>query len=151
MGRFIFVSFGLLVVFLSLSGTGADCPSDWSSYEGSCYKLFRQELKWADAERLCTLQHTRSHLVSFHSSEEVNFVASIIYPSLRASFVWMGLSDVWNECNWRWSDGAKLDYKAWGEVSECVGFRTNFNQGYITEWLSTSCFLSNYVLCEFEA
>uniref|UniRef100_A0A1W7RJZ6 C-type lectin 3 n=1 Tax=Agkistrodon contortrix contortrix TaxID=8713 RepID=A0A1W7RJZ6_AGKCO len=151
MGRFIFMSFGLLVVFLSLCGTAADCPSGWSSYEGHCYKLFIQKFQWAHAEKFCTLQHTGSHLVSFHSSEEVDFVAALIYPNVKASFIWMGLSNIWNECNWQWSDGARLDYKAWSEQSDCIGFRTNFRQGYITEWLSTSCYLTNYVLCKFQA
>uniref|UniRef100_A0A1L8D6F6 BATXCTL24 n=1 Tax=Bothrops atrox TaxID=8725 RepID=A0A1L8D6F6_BOTAT len=146
MGRFIFVSFGLLVVAVSLSGTGADCPPDWSSYEGSCYKLFEQRMNWEDAENLCTLQRKESHLVSFHSSEEVDFVVSLTYPILGADLVWTGLSNIWNECRLEWSDGTKVNYDASGSGSECVASKTTDNQ-----WWSFPCTRLEYVVCEFQA
>uniref|UniRef100_A0A194AQQ0 C-type lectin 1a n=1 Tax=Agkistrodon piscivorus TaxID=8715 RepID=A0A194AQQ0_9SAUR len=148
MGRFIFVSFGLLVVFLSLSGTGAAfcCPLGWSSYEGHCYKVFQKEMTWADAEKFCTQQHTGSHLVSFHSSEEVDFVVSKTYPILGADFIWIGLSNVWNQCRLEWSNGAKLDYNAWSEESECIASKTVGNQ-----WWSRSCNMTRNVACKFQA
>uniref|UniRef100_A0A1L8D654 BATXCTL20 n=1 Tax=Bothrops atrox TaxID=8725 RepID=A0A1L8D654_BOTAT len=145
MGRFIFVSFGLLVVFLSLSGTAADCPPDWSSYEGSCYKVFKEKMTWADAERFCTLQQRHSHLVSFHSSEEVDFVMTLTFPILKYDFVWIGLSNVWNLCDRRWSDDADLDYKPWSEEPECVVSKSTDNQ-----WLSFPCTRLQYFVCEFE-
>ncbi|XP_015671561.1 snaclec trimecetin subunit beta-like [Protobothrops mucrosquamatus] len=132
MGRFIFVSFGLLVVFLSLSGTAADCPSDWSSYAGHCYKPFNEAKNWADAEKFCTQQHRGSHLVSFHSSEEVDFVVSKTSPILKHDFVWMGLSNVWNECAKEWSDGTKLDYKAWSGQSDCITSKTSKSMWWCT-------------------
>ncbi|XP_039174583.1 snaclec 1 isoform X4 [Crotalus tigris] len=127
MGRFICVSFGLLVVFLSLSGTGAGfcCPLGWSSYEGHCYRVFQQEMTWEDAEKFCTQQHKGSHLVSFRSSEEADFLVSITYPVLKADLVWTGLRDIWNKCKLEWSDGTKLDYKAWSEESECIISKTS--------------------------
>uniref|UniRef100_A0A1L8D6G9 BATXCTL18 n=1 Tax=Bothrops atrox TaxID=8725 RepID=A0A1L8D6G9_BOTAT len=145
MGRFIFVSFGLLVVFLSLSGTAADCPPGWSYYEGSCYKVFQERMNWADAERWCTLQQIHSHLVSFHSSEEVDFVVKLAFPILKYELVWTGLSNIWKECNWRWSDGARLDYKAWGSGSQCVASKSTDNQ-----WWSRDCKEKLYFICEFE-
>nr|Q5FZI5.1 RecName: Full=Snaclec trimecetin subunit beta; Flags: Precursor [Protobothrops mucrosquamatus]AAW69916.1 trimecetin beta-chain precursor [Protobothrops mucrosquamatus] len=144
MGRFIFVSFGLLVVFLSLSGTAADCPSDWSSFRRYCYQVFQQKMNWEDAEKFCTQQHRGSHLVSFHSSEEVDFVVSKTLPILKANFVWMGLSNVWNECAKEWSDGTKLDYKAWSGQSDCITSKTTDNQ-----WLSMDCSSKRYVVCKF--
>ncbi|KAK9400325.1 VENOM COMPONENT: C-type lectin-snaclec-subunit-beta 3 like [Crotalus adamanteus] len=97
MGRFIFVSFGLLVVFLSLSGTAADCPPGWSSYEGHCYKPFNEAKNWADAENFCTQQHTGGHLVSFHSTEETDFVGKLAFQTFGQSIFWIGLSNVWND------------------------------------------------------
>uniref|UniRef100_A0A1L8D631 BATXCTL26 n=1 Tax=Bothrops atrox TaxID=8725 RepID=A0A1L8D631_BOTAT len=144
MGRFIFVSFGLLVVAVSLSGTGADCPPDWSSYERHCYRVFQRKMNWADAERWCAQQYKESHLVSFHSSEEVDFVVSLTYPILKASFVWTGLSNIWKECRLEWSDGTKVNYKAWGSGSQCVASKTTDNQ-----WWSRDCTDLQYFVCKF--
>nr|Q56EB0.1 RecName: Full=Snaclec bothrojaracin subunit beta; Short=BJC subunit beta; Flags: Precursor [Bothrops jararaca]AAX68504.1 bothojaracin chain B precursor [Bothrops jararaca] len=150
MGRFIFVSFGLLVVFLSLSGTAADCPPDWSSYEGSCYRVFEQKMNWEDAEKFCTQQQTGGHLVSFQSSEEADFVVSLTSPILRDSFVWTGLSDVWKECSFEWSDGSDLSYKdnyqfVFSEY-ECVASKTKNNK-----WRIIPCTKLEYFVCEFQA
>nr|Q9PRP8.1 RecName: Full=Snaclec carinactivase-1 regulatory subunit 17 kDa chain; Short=CA-1 17 kDa subunit; AltName: Full=CA-1 25 kDa subunit chain 2 [Echis carinatus]AAB36411.1 carinactivase-1, CA-1=25 kda subunit/prothrombin activator {N-terminal} [Echis carinatus, leucogaster, venom, Peptide Partial, 30 aa] [Echis carinatus] len=30
-----------------------DCLPGWSSHEGHCYKVFNQEMYWADAEKFC--------------------------------------------------------------------------------------------------
>uniref|UniRef100_T1DMN7 Lectin_beta-CohPH-4 n=1 Tax=Crotalus helleri TaxID=8741 RepID=T1DMN7_CROHE len=146
MGRLVFVSFGLLVVFLSLSGTGADCPSDWSSYEGHCYRVFQREMTWEAAEQFCAQQRKESHLVSFHSSEEVDFLVSITYPILKADLVWIGLSNVWNECRLEWTDGTKVDYKEWTEEPECVVSKTTDNQ-----WISRPCSRTYSFVCKFQA
>nr|Q71RP9.1 RecName: Full=Snaclec stejaggregin-A subunit beta-2; Flags: Precursor [Trimeresurus stejnegeri]AAQ15168.1 stejaggregin-A beta chain-2 [Trimeresurus stejnegeri] len=148
MGQFIFVSFGLLVVLLSLSGAGAGfcCPLGWSSYDLYCYKVFKQQMNWTDAEKFCTEQHTGSHLVSFHSSEEADFVVNMTYPILKLDFVWIGLSNVWNQCNSEWSDGTKLDYKDWSGESECIASKTVENQ-----WWTKSCSRTHYVVCKFQA
>nr|UMW88217.1 C-type lectin [Pseudocerastes urarachnoides] len=146
MGRFISVSFGLLVVFLSLSGTGADCPSDWSSHEGHCYKVFKLLKTWEDAEKFCTEQVNGGHLVSFRSSEEVDFMIKLAYPILKASLVWIGLSDYWRDCHWKWSDGAKLDYKAWSDEPNCFVAKTTDNQ-----WLRWKCNSSRYFVCKLPA
>uniref|UniRef100_A0A6B2FAF0 C-type lectin domain-containing protein n=1 Tax=Bothriechis nubestris TaxID=1766655 RepID=A0A6B2FAF0_9SAUR len=146
MGRFIFVSFGLLVVFLSLSGTAADCPPDWSSYEGHCYRVFEEQMNWEDAEKFCTQQRKESHLVSFHSSEEVDFVMSLTFPIFKYNFVWIGLSNIWNECRLQWTDGTKVDYKASSAEPECILSKTSDNQ-----WLSRPCSNTEYVVCKFQA
>nr|AEJ31973.1 C-type lectin 7 [Crotalus adamanteus] len=148
MGRLVFVSFGLLVVFLSLSGTGAGfcCPLGWSSYEGHCYRVFQQKMTWEDAEQFCAEQHKGSHLVSFHSSEEVDFVISMTWPMLRYDFVWIGLSNIWNECRLEWTDGAKVDYKAWSRELECIVSKTTDNQ-----WLSMHCSKTHNLVCKFQA
>nr|AIC75911.1 C-type lectin beta [Gloydius intermedius] len=146
MGRLIFVSFGLLVVFLSLSGTGADCPSDWSSYEGHCYRVFQKEMTWEEAEKFCTQQHKESHLVSFHSSEEVDFVVSMAWPILKYDFVWIGLNNIWHECMVEWIDGTRLSHNAWITESECIAAKTADNQ-----WLSRPCSRAYNVVCKFQA
>nr|UMK70502.1 C-type lectin 4 [Tropidolaemus subannulatus]UMK70503.1 C-type lectin 5 [Tropidolaemus subannulatus] len=148
MGRFIFVSFGFLVLFLSLRGAGAGlcCPMRWSSYEGHCYQVFKQEMNWTAAEKFCTQQHKGSHLVSVHNTEEADFVVKMTHSSLGATFVWIGVNNIWNGCHWKWSDGTALDYKEWREQFECLASRTFDNQ-----WLSMDCSSTSPFVCKFQA
>nr|Q719L8.1 RecName: Full=Snaclec crotocetin; Short=CRC; Flags: Precursor [Crotalus durissus terrificus]AAQ11365.1 crotocetin [Crotalus durissus terrificus] len=148
MGRLVFVSFGLLVVFLSLTGTGAGfcCPLGWSSYEGHCYKVFKQDMTWEDAEKFCTQQHEGSHLVSLQSSEEVDFVISMTAPMLKLGLVWIGLSNIWNECTLEWTNGNKVDYKAWSAEPECIVSKSTDKH-----WFSRPCSKTHKVVCKFQA
>uniref|UniRef100_A0A1L8D6H8 BATXCTL8 n=1 Tax=Bothrops atrox TaxID=8725 RepID=A0A1L8D6H8_BOTAT len=148
MGRFIFVSFGLLVVFLSLSGTAADCPPDWSSYEGHCYRFFKKWMDWDDAEEFCTQQQTGGHLVSFQSREEANFVRSLTSPILKADVVWIGLGDVWNKCRFEWTDGMEFDYADYYFIAEyeCVASKPTDNK-----WWIIPCTRRENFVCEFQA
>uniref|UniRef100_J3RY45 C-type lectin 18 n=1 Tax=Crotalus adamanteus TaxID=8729 RepID=J3RY45_CROAD len=150
MGRFIFVSFGLLVVFLSLSGTAADCPSSWSSYEGHCYKPFNEGKNWADAENFCTQQHTGGHLVSFHSTEEADFVAQLVANNVRKgiSYIWIGLRVQGEEkqCSTKWSDGSSVSYENWSvaESKTCLGLEQDTNH----KWVNIYCGQLNPFVCK---
>nr|AMB36339.1 C-type lectin snaclec-2 [Vipera ammodytes ammodytes] len=143
MGRFISVSFGFLVMFLSLSGTGADCPSDWSSYEGHCYKVFKEEMNWEDAEKFCTEQASGGHLLSLKSTEEVDFMTSLVFPILKFDLIWIGLSNLWRDCHWGWTDGVKLDYKAWSDKPNCYVAKTIDYQ-----WLRVDCSRTYNFICK---
>ncbi|XP_058047435.1 C-type lectin 1-like [Ahaetulla prasina] len=116
MGRFIFVSFGLLLVALSLNGAGADhhCPSDWTSYNEFCYKVYNRSVTWNAAERFCMQQQEHSHLASIHSKPEADFMANLAsHGANLQSNVWIGLNDPEKKNTWQWSDGSKLNYKSW--------------------------------------
>ncbi|KAG5858198.1 snake venom C-type Lectin precursor [Bothrops jararaca] len=147
MGRFIFVSFGLLVVFLSLSGTAADCPSDWSSHEGHCYRVFTEPKNWADAEKFCTQQQTGGHLVSFQSSKEADFVLKLAQQSIDYGIFWMGLSNLWNQCSSKWSDGSSVSYEnvVGRTVKKC--FALEKEQEFFV-WINIYCGQQNPFVCK---
>uniref|UniRef100_T1E7L4 Lectin_alpha-CohLL-3 n=1 Tax=Crotalus helleri TaxID=8741 RepID=T1E7L4_CROHE len=154
MGRFIFVSFGLLVMFLSLSGTeaGFDCLSDWSSYREYCYKFFQQEKTWDDAERFCTKQAKGGHLVSFESAGEADFVAQLVPENIKATkySAWIGLrvQDNEQQCSTKWSDGSSVSYenlvkqtiKKCFVLKEEAGFR---------KWVNVYCEQKYVFMCKY--
>uniref|UniRef100_A0A098LYA6 C-type lectin n=1 Tax=Opheodrys aestivus TaxID=186591 RepID=A0A098LYA6_9SAUR len=116
MGQFIFVSFSLLVMALSLSGAAADhhCPPDWSSYNEFCYKVYNGSVTWNDAERFCLQQQEDTHLASIHSKPEAAFLVQLVsHGASPRSSVWIGLNDPQKKRTWQWSDGSKLGYKSW--------------------------------------
>nr|UMK70479.1 C-type lectin 7 [Bitis atropos] len=154
MGRFIFLSSGLLVVFLSLSGTGADqgCPSDWSSHEGHCYRAFDDLKSWDDAEKFCTEQANGGHLVSIQSTQEANFVAQLV-PGFKHKpkiYIWIGLRDRRKEqqCSSEWNDGSKVIYVNWkeGESQMCQALTkwTGFHK-----WNNIDCAGHYPFVCKF--
>uniref|UniRef100_A0A194AS79 C-type lectin 8b n=1 Tax=Sistrurus miliarius barbouri TaxID=8759 RepID=A0A194AS79_SISMB len=154
MGRFIFVSFGLLVVFLSLSGIGADfdCPSGWSAYDQYCYKPFNEVQNWDDAERFCSEQAKGGHLVSIESDGEAAFVAQLVAEKIDRPeiYIWIGLRVQGEEqqCSSEWSDGSSIIYVNWnkGESKMCQGLSrwTNF-----LKWDYTDCQEKNPFVCKF--
>ncbi|KAM3833408.1 C-type lectin lectoxin-Lio2-like [Vipera latastei] len=161
MGRFISVSFGLLVVFLSLSGTGADqdCAFDWSSFNGSCYKFFELRKTWEDAEMYCRQEEEGGHLASIHSWNESAYMARLasnragLLPAI--SNVWIGLSDPEENRKWQWSDGSHFLYKSWkrGEPNHlwrneyCV--ELSLFSGYF-RWNGQRCGSMRYFICKFQ-
>uniref|UniRef100_T1E7H7 Lectin_alpha-CohCI-4 n=1 Tax=Crotalus helleri TaxID=8741 RepID=T1E7H7_CROHE len=153
MGRFIFVSFSLLVVFLSLSGTGADfdCPSGWSAYDQYCYKSFNEPQNWDDAERFCSEQAKGGHLVSVESDGEADFVAQLAQKIDKPDiYIWIGLRVQGKEqqCSTKWSDGSSVIYVNWnkGESQMCQGLTrwTNF-----LKWDYTDCQAKKPFVCKF--
>uniref|UniRef100_A0A182C5S9 C-type lectin n=1 Tax=Phalotris mertensi TaxID=1260334 RepID=A0A182C5S9_9SAUR len=148
MGRFIFVNLGLLVVAFSLRGSGADCPSDWSSHDKYCYKVFDERKNWDEAETFCMNQKTGSHLVSILSSNEGNYVANLVLKSSKKPSVWIGLSNIWNACSWQWSDGSSLDYKAWAEGPSCALLSLN---SFYFDWFGIECKKAAPFICKFPA
>uniref|UniRef100_A0A5A4WN20 Bitiscetin-3 subunit beta n=1 Tax=Bitis arietans TaxID=8692 RepID=A0A5A4WN20_BITAR len=136
MGRFIFLSSGLLAVFLSLRGTGADegCLPDWSSREGHCYKVFKEWKTWADAEKFCKELVNGGHLTSFNSREEGEFIVKLAFEKMRLPSVWIGLRQFWRICPLRWTDGARLDYRALSDEPICFIAKTSDNK-----WFQWKC------------
>uniref|UniRef100_A0A1W7RBC2 Cadam10_CTL-12 n=1 Tax=Crotalus adamanteus TaxID=8729 RepID=A0A1W7RBC2_CROAD len=157
MGRFIFVSFGLLVLFLSLSGTGADsdCPSGWSFFEQHCYRVFKQLKTWEAAERSCSQKAEGGHLASIQSLAESAYVAQLASNPPRLSNVWIGLSGSRKGGNWQWTDGSPFDYQSWkrGQPNNflskkyCVAL--SLFSGYL-RWKDQPCWFLRYFVCKFQ-
>nr|I7JUQ0.1 RecName: Full=Snaclec rhinocetin subunit alpha; AltName: Full=C-type lectin like protein 1; Flags: Precursor [Bitis rhinoceros]CCH15161.1 C-type lectin like protein 1 [Bitis rhinoceros] len=142
MGRFIFLSSGWLVVFLSLSGTGADegCLPGWSLYEGHCYKFFFIFKTWENAEKFCQEQSNGKNLASIEWLGKANFVAELVSQALTKTkyHVWIGLrrEDEKQQCSSFWTDGSSVSYENVIRYTKCVGL--NKNTGHRT-WIALHC------------
>ncbi|XP_015685224.1 snaclec mucetin subunit beta-like [Protobothrops mucrosquamatus] len=126
MGRFIFVSFGLLVVFLSLSGEfeqGSSCPE-------------RPTL--SHLRPLPDLTPRREDTFALPLEALPTFLCTARAPSS------IGSSLSFQKCMLQWSDGTEHKYSAWSGESECITSKTTDNQ-----WLSMDCSSKRYVVCKF--
>ncbi|XP_022074996.1 galactose-specific lectin nattectin-like [Acanthochromis polyacanthus] len=110
-----------------------NCPPFWYNFNGRCYKYFSSPMTWADAEFHCVSQ--RAHLVSIHSLKEQNFVNSLIRnfdPKERPT--WIGLTDIYKEGRWIWSDGSRVDFFFWNRGEPNGSGNENCGQ---TNWESS--------------
>ncbi|XP_042291270.1 galactose-specific lectin nattectin-like [Thunnus maccoyii] len=151
---FLFL-FGLALATASPSGDRevklqqGDCPMSWYSFNGRCYKYVSTRMTWAHAEFHCVSES--ANLVSIHSLEEHNFVASLIRnfdPSEEAT--WIGLSDIHIEGRWMWSDGSAVDFTFWHE-GQPDNYQGNEHCGtcYANElrWNDADCSLTSPFVC----
>nr|UMK70499.1 C-type lectin 1 [Tropidolaemus subannulatus] len=155
MGRFIFVSFSLLVLFLSLRRVKSSCCSNDSlPMNGLCYKIFNERKSWKDAEMFCRKYKPSCHLASFHRSAESHDIAEYItdYHKGQAE-VWIGLWDRKKDFSWEWTDRSCTDYLTWDKNQpdhyqnkefcvELVSFT-----GYLL-WNDQVCESKNAFLCQ---
>ncbi|XP_026579149.1 C-type lectin lectoxin-Lio2-like [Pseudonaja textilis] len=157
MKRFLFLSLGLLVVALSLRGSGANlqCPFEWSFFNGHCYKVFKTLKSWREAEISCRQQEEGSHLASIQSWAESAYVAKLTSHDVFLINVWIGLSDPEKRRIWKWSDGSRFLYRSWkrGEPNNflwneyCVELWSW--SGYLS-WNDQNCRSRRYFVCKFE-
>nr|UMW88256.1 C-type lectin [Vipera transcaucasiana] len=155
MGRFISISFGLLVMFLSLSGVkGCCCPTDWLSREEFCYKVFDDQKNWNDAEMFCRKHKPGCHLASLHSSDDSTDVAEYISDYLKSgSNVWIGLNDPKKQRIWQWTDRSRTSYLTWnpgepnnsGNNEYCVEL---WNRSGYMKWNDENCASLRSFLCK---
>ncbi|XP_060545237.1 C-type lectin galactose-binding isoform-like [Pantherophis guttatus] len=115
MGRFIFVTLGLLVVAFSIHGAeDCCCPRDWLPMNGFCYKVFEERKNWKDAETFCRKQKPGCHLASIHSMDQGADLGDYITDYLtKKDRVWIGLYDPWKNYVWEWTDRSRTDYLPW--------------------------------------
>ncbi|CAJ0924085.1 unnamed protein product, partial [Mesorhabditis belari] len=79
----------------------------------SWYKVIDQDMRFAQAEAYCASR--KSHLVSIHSHEEIDFVQKLAKNVNSDSVFWIGLKSNPNKENaFEWTDGSSVDFMNWG-------------------------------------
>nr|3GPR_C Chain C, Rhodocetin subunit gamma [Calloselasma rhodostoma] len=131
-----------------------NCLPGWSAYDQHCYQAFNEPKTWDEAERFCTEQAKRGHLVSIGSDGEADFVAQLVTNNIKRPelYVWIGLRDRRKEqqCSSEWSMSASIIYVNWntGESQMCQGLArwTGFRK-----WDYSDCQAKNPFVCKFSS
>ncbi|CAJ0597997.1 unnamed protein product [Cylicocyclus nassatus] len=98
------------------SATKEHCEGGWTYFKktGACYKNFFWE-NFDNAEKVC--KKNEGHLVSIHSREENDLIASLAKTGIQWSewtqLTWIGLRKSPGSDDWSWTDDTDVDYLAW--------------------------------------
>ncbi|XP_062600173.1 C-type mannose receptor 2-like, partial [Saccostrea cucullata] len=97
-----------LIQFEEVRVCAMTCKPGWSSFGGSCYKLYTSTKTWTDALKAC--QAEDSSLVDIASNDEQVFV----YELSKGLQAWLGGSDASVEGHWLWySSDQPWGYTHW--------------------------------------
>ncbi|VDI24698.1 neurocan core protein [Mytilus galloprovincialis] len=95
------------------------CQKDWIRYMGHCYLFVYKKVTWNTAKNEC--QHKGGYLVKVESAAENSW----LILALNAE-VWIGLSDIRTEGQWRWtSDNTDTSFSYWLSHEPNGGHREN--------------------------
>nr|A7X406.1 RecName: Full=C-type lectin lectoxin-Phi1; Short=CTL; Flags: Precursor [Philodryas olfersii]ABU68500.1 Lectoxin-Phi1 [Philodryas olfersii] len=156
MGRFIFVSLGLLVLAFSLSGIGADqhCPSGWFSHNVSCYKLINDWKTWDEAQRFCMDEQENGQLASINDVGESVKLSDEISKTWSIIDVWIGLRLSKRKSIWEWIDGSNVTQTRWEEGEPNNFLKKEFcvvltSRSRYLKWNDKDCNRRHRFLCKF--
>lgn len=117
-------------------------------FRGRFYKVFLEKCKWHEAQARCRAMKGR--MVTIPDQETQTFVAKLA----GGKYLWLGATEEKQEGEWLWSDGSKMNYKAFqpGEPNNYRGVDEDYllmvnkgmwadtyeagpdAEGYICEW-----------------
>uniref|UniRef100_A0A668AFI5 C-type lectin domain-containing protein n=1 Tax=Myripristis murdjan TaxID=586833 RepID=A0A668AFI5_9TELE len=87
--------------------TSQICPDGWTKFNSSCYFISSGSKNWDESRQDCLRRG--ADLVIINSREENSFLKNF---GLR---VWIGMSDLETEGEWKWVDGSSLSYTSWAK------------------------------------
>lgn len=114
--------------------TAAVCPTEWTPYDGSCYRFVNQyRQRWAEADAECqsAAPDKDSHLVVIDSEMENQWVhdwwVSMLSPLSGTGFeyIWLGYTDASAEGDFVWVTGSTSSYINWGGRQPDKGTEAN--------------------------
>ncbi|KAI8521387.1 hypothetical protein Bbelb_011410 [Branchiostoma belcheri] len=118
------------------------CPSGYSLYLSSCYKVTDSKGPWEERNVACQQEGAKL-------SSILNVYQQAFVMSLAKSRVWIGLSDIQTPQQYRWTDGWPLIYANWGPNEPSMGPR----EGCVAmeeggAWDDTSCTTQLPAVCK---
>lgn len=120
--------------------TEVTCEAEWSEFNGSCYKLFKNDYTWLQAMTSCIKEG--SALTSVHSLEEENFLNDLA-QNYR---YWLGGYPDDDNYTWYWVDYTEFDYSHNRDLdpgsTQCI---MQENSYYGSGWDDHSCDSSSYL------
>ena len=156
--------FNAMLNYISVEG---DCPDEWTSIAGGCYKFLPEKYNWEDAKEACHMLH--GWLVEIESEEQNDAIHDEAKKQDGWKKAWIGLTDEAEEGEWVWSSGKAPSFTNWApkepsnhkskanemQGEDCV--LLNINPGgpkkpwnTPKKWNDSSCSAKHNVICQYE-
>ena len=158
--------FNAMLNYISVEG---DCPDEWTSIAGGCYKFLPEKYNWEDAKEACHMLH--GWLVEIESEEQNDAIHDEAKKQDGWKTAWIGLTDTAEEGEWVWSSGKATDFTNWApdqpsntkqqrnkmQGEDCA--MMNIDHGADTaskpwttpkKWNDASCPVAYNVICQYE-
>ena len=144
-----------LFFFSIILVVSASCEAQWTGFGSSCYKIHSSQ-GWTYARLNC--QNFGGELVKIESEDENKFIKTEFLSGGGGRY-WIGLSDLGNEGDWRWTDGTEITgYEKWrsGQPNNHEGDQhcgailkgNYYGANYNAEWNDEKCSLTLDYICE---
>ena len=104
--------FNAMLNYISVEG---DCPDEWTSIAGGCYKFLPEKYNWEDAKEACHMLH--GWLVEIESEEQNDAIHDEAKKQDGWKEAWIGLTDEAEEGEWVWSSGQASSFTNWSPGS----------------------------------
>ncbi|KAK3247573.1 hypothetical protein CYMTET_42931, partial [Cymbomonas tetramitiformis] len=133
------------VASVQLSGNSGGCASEWTLFNGRCYRLF-SSATWSNARTSC--QGFPGGDLATIPSAEIQEVLSSLRGGTSNSFVFVGGYAVDGNWEWGWINGAEWEYENWyrdepsSTSEDCL---TLMKSG---SWNDLSCGSTRPYICE---
>ncbi|KAM7430200.1 hypothetical protein ABFA07_019055 [Porites harrisoni] len=115
------------------------CPSDWTYFEGYCYRKVSSCDSWSGSQGKCSV--LGANLPSIHNQEENVYVQNLH----GGEHSWLGLTDINSEGTFVWSDGTSFNFHYWASHQpnnfrneDCV-HTLGFLRGHEYKWNDVNC------------
>eukprot|EP00057_Strongylocentrotus_purpuratus_P023236 XP_011677710.1 PREDICTED: C-type lectin mannose-binding isoform-like [Strongylocentrotus purpuratus] len=140
----------------------AKCPdASWTPFQGNCYKYFDNKANFTQAMSACRNltngQSCHADLVSIHSVEEQEFIASLCHEQspCNGEWYWIGLYQPDPNGPFLWSDGTPVNYTAW-KSKEPNNANNNEDCAHLFRlpslfWNDRNCWHEMFFICKLPA
>lgn len=124
----------------------AKCPTGFTEYQGSCYKLHKDKQTWMNALGECLKESAT--LPPIESSLENDFFKQGLLKGQK-DFTWLGFNDRLAESMYMSVEGSQIRFMDWvngqptGKNENCVGFNNKAKYGTMADFPCTTA--STYV------
>ncbi|XP_026206459.1 C-type lectin domain family 4 member M-like [Anabas testudineus] len=140
------------------------CDNSWKQFQMRCYYFSSRKLSWSSSRAWCQTQG--GDLLIVNSEEEQRFIFDASQAQEQSSTrLWIGLTDVEEEGDWRWVDGSKVtsdlqfwlsragtgtepdDWKLDDPLGEDCG-HIDMSEHALKSWMDGSCEMPYRWICE---
>ncbi|XP_006032001.1 regenerating islet-derived protein 4 [Alligator sinensis] len=145
-----------LLLLLSCPGLGKpteliSCLPGWSYSKTSCFRYFRSQRSWAEAEAHCQSLKKDAHLATLHEAKDLHYIALVVSYYQQTQPVWIGLNYPQKNQGWKWLDGSTYKSTSWLSASGShSGSCAELSQDYgFKKWSGADCHEAHHFVCKY--